>query len=309
MLDYHTGLDKLGSKIEFDNAVEQRETLEELREYIIKKYKSVYFKEIKRLFFNKYYFYYNRKTIFGIVTGCYKKKNPKATGYYPQYYINITFSGLRRYDEKLDEITKDVLYSVYAFLHTKEILYTNTAADIYLDIKAPLKNIVSLCVKKAPSVKYNKPNEEQEKININYVEKVSPTNYNKTALRGYWYNKGKRAKLKYNLTRFELKLQPKYFYKYGFSLESMEKALDKYYVLFFQNIDEKQQKIDKYSNYKYVAKRELKKLEFDKYKLKFDITAIKKFLNLLDGAYDEELLSTNDKEEEVLLEDKWFSEY
>lgn len=306
MLDYHTGLDKLGSKIEFDNAVEQRETLDELSQYILKKYKSVYFKETEGLFFNKYYFYHNRKTIFGIVTGCYKKKNPKATGYYLQYYINITFSGLKRYDEKLDEITKDVLYSVYAFLHTKEILYTNTAADIYLDIKAPLKNIVSLCIKKAPSVKYNKPNEEQEKININYVEKVSPTNYNKTALRGYWYNKGKRAQLKYNLTRFELKLQPKYFYRYGFSLEAMEKALDRYYVLFFQNIDEKQQKIDKYSNYKYVAKRELKKLEFDKYKLKFDIVAIKKFLNLLDGAYDEELLSTNDKEEEVLLEDKWF---
>lgn len=78
---------------------------------------------------------------------------------------------------------------------------------------------------------------------------------------------------------------------------------------FSKNIEEKQQKIDKYSNYKYVAKRELKKLEFDKYKLKFDIRAIKKFLNLLDGAYDEELLSTNDKEEEVLFEDEWFVEY
>ena len=36
MLDYHTGLDKLGSKIEFDNAVEQRETLDELSQYILK---------------------------------------------------------------------------------------------------------------------------------------------------------------------------------------------------------------------------------------------------------------------------------
>ena len=306
MLDYHTGLDKLGSKIECDDKLEQREILFELFEYITSKYKSVYIEKIETLSLNKYFVYHNKKTIFGIVTGCYKKKNPKISGYYLQYYINITFSGLRRYDEKLDELTKNVLYSVYAFLHTKNIEYTNNAADIYLDIKAPFENIVSLCIKKAPSVKYNKPNEEQEKININYVEKVSPTNYNKTALRGYWYNKAKRAKLKYNLTRFELKLQPKYFYRYGFSLEAMEKALDRYYVLFFQNIDEKQQKIDKYSNYKYVAKRELKKLEFDKYKLKFDITAITKFLNWLDTAYDEELLFTNDKEEDVLFEDKWF---
>ena len=51
MLDYHTGLDKLGLKIEFDNAVEQREILDELSEYILKKYKSVYFKEKKGLFF------------------------------------------------------------------------------------------------------------------------------------------------------------------------------------------------------------------------------------------------------------------
>ena len=302
MLDYHTGLDKLGSKIECDDKLEQREILFELFEYITSKYKSVYIEKIETLSLNKYFVYHNKKTIFGIVTGCYKKKNPKISGYYLQYYINITFSGLRRYDEKLDELTKNVLYSVYAFLHTKNIEYTNNAADIYLDIKAPFENIVSLCIKKAPSVKYNKPNEEQEKININYVEKVSPTNYNKTALRGYWYNKGKRAQLKYNLTRFELKLQPKYFYRYGFSLEAMEKALDRYYVLFFQNIEEKQKKIDKYSNYKYVAKRELKKLEFDKYKLKFDITAITKFLNWLDGAYDEELVI--EEKEDYLFEEE-----
>lgn len=302
MLDYHTGLDKLGLKIECDDAVDQREILEKLFEYITRKYKSVYIEKTEILSLNKYFVYHNKKTIFGMVTGCYKKKNPKAIGYYLQYYINITFSGLKRYDEKLDEITKDVLYSVYAFLHTKNIEYTNTCADIYLDIKVPLENILSLCIKKAPSVKYNKPNEEQEKININYVEKVSPTNYNKTALRGYWYNKGKRAKLKYNLTRFELKLQPKYFYRYGFSLEAMEKALDRYFVLFFQNIEEKQQKIDKYNNYKYVTKRELKKLEFDKYKLKFDITAITKFLNWLDGAYDEKLVI--EEKEDYLFEEE-----
>ncbi len=304
MSDYHTGLDKLGLRTEFDDKVEQREILEELVEYILKKYKSVYVKEIEGLFFNKYYFYHNRKTIFGIVTGCYKKKNPKASGYYLQYYLNITFSGLKRYDDKLDELTKKVLYSVYAFLHTKNIEYINIAADIYLDIKAPFENILSLCIKKAPSVKYNKPNEEQEKINIKYIENVSKTNYNKTALRGYWYNKGKRAKLKCHLTRFELKLQPKYFYRHGFSLEAMEKALDRYYVLFFEDKDKKQQKIDKYSNYKYVAKRELKKLEFDKCKLKFDISAITKFLNWLDTAYDEKLLGV--KNENNLFKDDFY---
>lgn len=304
MSDYHTGLDKLGLRTEFDDKVEQREILEELVEYILKKYKSVYVNEIEGLFFNKYYFYHNRKTIFGIVTGCYKKKNPKASGYYLQYYLNITFSGLKRYDDKLDELTKKVLYSVYAFLHTKNIEYINIAADIYLDIKAPFENILSLCIKKAPSVKYNKPNEEQEKINIKYIENVSKTNYNKTALRGYWYNKGKRAKLKCHLTRFELKLQPKYFYRHGFSLEAMEKALDRYYVLFFEDKDKKQQKIDKYSNYKYVAKRELKKLEFDKYKLKFDISAITKFLNWLDTAYDEKLLGV--KNENNLFKDDFY---
>ena len=306
MLDYHTGLDKLGLRIEFDDGVEQREILQELFVYIRKKYDSIFIKEIERFNSKKYYIYQNKKTIFGVVTGCYRKKNPKASGYYFQYYLNIEFSGLKRYDESLDEITKNVLYSVYAFLHTKNIEYINTAADIYVDIKCPIENILSLCVKKVPSVKYHKLDELQEKTNINYIEKVAEKKYNKTALRGYWNNKGKRAKLKYHLTRYELKLQPKYFYRHGFSLESMEKALDRYYVLYFKNENEKIEKIDKYSNYKHVAKRELKKLEFDKYKLKFDITAITKFLNWLDGAYDEELLLTNDKEEDVLFEDKWF---
>ena len=84
----------------------------------------------------------------------------------------------------------------------------------------------------------------------------------------------------------------------------MEKALDRYYVLFFEDKDKKQQKIDKYSNYKYVAKRELKKLEFDKYKLKFDISAITKFLNWLDTAYDEKLLGV--KNENNLFKDDFY---
>ena len=217
MLDYHTGLDKLGLRIEFDDGVEQREILQELFVYIRKKYDSIFIKEIERFNSKKYYIYQNKKTIFGIVTGCYRKKNPKASGYYFQYYLNIEFSGLKRYDESLDEITKNVLYSVYAFLHTKNIEYINTAADIYVDIKCPIENILSLCVKKVPSVKYHKLDELQEKTNINYIEKVAEKKYNKTALRGYWYNKGKRAKLKYHLTRYELKLQPKYFYRHGFS--------------------------------------------------------------------------------------------
>ena len=121
MLDYHTGLDKLGLRIEFDDGVEQREILQELFVYIRKKYDSIFIKEIERFNSKKYYIYQNKKTIFGVVTGCYRKKNPKASGYYFQYYLNIEFSGLKRYDESLDEITKNVLYSVYAFLHTKNI--------------------------------------------------------------------------------------------------------------------------------------------------------------------------------------------
>lgn len=305
MLDYHTGLDKLGLRIEFDAAVEQREMILELFEYITKKYKSIYIGKIESPSLNEYYIYHNKKTIFGAISGCYRKKNPKASGYYLQYYLNITFAGLKRYDDALDELTKNVLYSIYAFLHTKNIEYINTAADVYLDIKCPIDNVLSLCVKKAASVKYYKLNEVQEKTNINYIEKVAEKKYNKTALRGYWYNKAKRAKLKYHLTRFELKLQPKYFYRYGFSLEAMEKALDRYLILYFDNVDEKQQKIDKYSRYNHVAKRELKKLEFDKYKLKFDIKAITKFLNWIDSAYDEDLIfekEDNSFKDEILLD-------
>ena len=76
--------------------------------------------------------------------------------------------------------------------------------------------------------------------------------------------------------------------------------------LYFKNENEKIEKIDKYSNYKHVAKRELKKLEFDKYKLKFDITAIKTFLNWLDSAYDEDLICEKQDEQ---FEDEWFVEY
>lgn len=295
MVNHHIGIDNIGIKVVSYEALEQRIISEELMDYIDEKYNLKYKKRYTRFASIEQQRYYKRRILFGIVTGCYRIKNPYGIGFIFQYYINIKFAGLKSYNEDLDKLTKNILYSVFAFLHTREIDYTITSTDIYIDMMCPFENILGLCVKKAPSVNYYELNKEQEKINLNYIEEIQKKNWNLATQRAYWYDKGKKAELSYSLTRFELKLQPKYFYRYGFNIESIQMALNRYYILYFKNIKEKQEIIDKYENYKHIANREIKRLKLNKYKLEFDILTIKKFFAWLDSAYDEELGNNFDK--------------
>ena len=70
-----------------------------------------------------------------------------------------------------------------------------------------------------------------------------------------------------------------YFNTYGFNIEAIEKALDRYYVMYFEDIAEKNFVIEEYNRYQTVRKREFKKLRFNDYRLYADMSYIKDFIN------------------------------
>lgn len=126
----------------------------------------------------------------------------------------------------------------------------------------------------------------QAYTNTTYIEKIPSKNLEKAVLRAYTYNKSLKERLSKHITRFELKLQPKYFHKYSFNITSIEKALSRYYVMYFKNSHEKTRIIEAYERYQLFRKREIDRLNLEKYRLNPDITKIKSFL--------EQLLNIND---------------
>ncbi len=85
----------------------------------------------------------------------------------------------------------------------------------------------------------------------------------KALLRSYVYDKGAKEGLCAPITRFELKLQSKYFSKYGFRIDNIQKALNRYHVMYFPDIADKCKKIEEYRSYKRVYKRERERLGLD----------------------------------------------
>jgi len=114
-----------------------------------------------------------------------------------------------------------------------------------------------------------------------YIEKIERNKLTKAVLRAYTYDKRHKELLPYDITRFEIKLQAKYFNKHGFSIESIEKTLDRYHVMYFENLLEKYTIMTIYDKYKTVQKREICRLGLEQYRIYADMDYISDFIDLI----------------------------
>lgn len=190
-----------------------------------------------------------------------------AKGYYindtsfnPEYYyINISFYGLKRYNKVKDDASLLLVRTITAFLNTYNIDFKLTELDIAMDIPSPINNILAVCVRRSPNIQYYQLGDidsDGKKIQKDggtyYMENQSSSKQKKSAMsRAYLYNKRQKELTKYtrdigfDLTRFELKLQKRWFVKNEFGTISIYKALGKYAVLEFTNIKQKKLLIQK----------------------------------------------------------------
>ena len=196
-----------------------------------------------------------------------------AKGYYENstngynmdyYYININFYGLKRYHETKDDASKLLVRTIAAFLNTNTIYFGLTELDIAMDIRSKINKILAVCIKRSANVEYfelgdidEDGNAIQENEGTYNIEKFESFKSKKNAMSGaYLYDKRKKELEKFNhdigleLTRFEVKLQKRYFVKNEYGTGVMYKTLDKYAVLEFEDIKQKEILIQKYNNAK-----------------------------------------------------------
>lgn len=303
-MEHNTYIDTIGIQVDLDSKDEQKELLNSMYVYL-KKNNKLYIehedkvvKKGRRTIVNKeVYIRYKGKTMATIRTGSFRSGSYFRNDFKDMFYINITFAGLKSYNEKLDEVSISTLFSIVGYLNTRMIRLKLTELDIVIDTKCAFEYILALCVKKSSRTKYFTFSDRQPCIGTTYIEKIEKKKLNSTYYRAYSYDKRKKERevkkhyIKYDITRFELKIQNRYFHKYGFDLNVIEKVLDKYYVMYFKDKDVR---VDKIQQLRALERRKLRdirardyeKLELENYRIYPDMRYISGFIESLLNTYD-----------------------
>jgi hypothetical protein len=143
-----------------------------------------------------------------------------------------------------------------------------------------IDNVLVICTTKLPRTEYYSLNDSFYNGDSVYIEKFTKNKLDYYSQRAYVYNKAKKENLKYPLTRFELKLQ-KSFFKNDLDFETIVNAINRYTVMYFKNIYEKNIIIDRYYSYSRIGKRDTERMGLDRYRLKPDVVKIERFIDNL----------------------------
>ncbi len=242
-------------------------------------------------FIREYQAYSNNVVIASIRAGSYSIKNPLTSMVVTTYYITMEFAGLSSYHELLNTVTRGVLLKLVAYCNSRNITFKLTGCDIAIDMFTKFDNVLALCTKKSPKTAYWIAGELQFYDTTTYIENIPYSKLEQAVQRAYLYDKALKDGLAYPLTRFEVKLQPKFFNKNKENIIlGIANALDKYHVMYVPNKRDKQYLIEQYNANHKLGQRGIKKLGLDKYRCHPDITAVVAFINQLFTVQEDDLL-------------------
>ena len=278
---YKTVIDSVGVRIECNSAIEQREILSNLLEYagssnpsFFISYKDYIINPVTGAFNREYFIYSHSKALASITTMSSQVGKGRVQ---TVFFIKIVFAGIKSYHELTDNLSLLCMLSIASWLSANGYILALTELDIAIDIfESSFDNVMGLCVKRVPNVKYYEPDEEQTYDQTAYIEKINLKRKEHVSSRAYTYNKQFKEELDESIVRFELKLQPSWFNNKKTSnfyelLLSIFAALDKYAVMYFEDINAKsfiaQQYTDIINSDIKNKSRKLKGLELDSYRL------------------------------------------
>jgi len=288
MFNPETNIDTVALQMDFYNAEEQRIKLNLLCKWIVNRQLSrleVVSKNSSKIM--KYDLYCKTK-IATIHSGATRVRD-KFTGKFKKlYYIRIRFAGLKSFDNSNDAISINCLMTICAYLNTTGTTFRLSELDIAIDVLCPFENILVCCTKESANVPYNPLGYTQyfQKVPTTYIENYADRLKKRNAvLRAYVYNKGAKENLPVTITRFELKLQNRFFINNPFNITSIMNTMNRYSVMYFENLNDKYNKINQYHNYVKVTSREINRLNFNQYRLFPDSTVLNEFIYQVNSVY------------------------
>lgn len=232
------------------------------------------------------------------------------------YYVSINFYGLKRHIKDLDEKSELLLKNVMAFINKdKSLVPMISQLDICMDMPYKINNTVIVPINRKSRKKYhdlgkcdNVGNRIQMYKGTFYVEKFTRHDdkkwftekekllaeirkrRNNVQKRAYLYDKRKQLidksnyNLGYSLTRFEMKLQNRYFLNNKVSIEAFLRELKDYKVLYFEDLKEKDNFTKKYNKANSNKERTelIEKASLFAITIKTNLSNIDKFIRMID---------------------------
>jgi len=270
-MKYTTEIDTIRIQVDYTTENEQKDLLFFLKEYAQNLGLHIDSKDYTAG--EEYFIYANNSKLEGVFGA-----GSKANGYGMQYYVSIKFSGLKTYSNLLDVVSKEYLLRICAFLNTRGISFKLTELDLCIDTACAYEHIWAICTTRPPRKTYDDFHDYQNVDSITNIEKIPSPRSEKAFFSTCVYDKREKENLPFNLTRFEIKLRPKYVNKYNFDTATIAKAFSKYYLMYFESIEEKCSTINAYNTYQTVRRRERKILGLDRYRLHADMGYIDNFI-------------------------------
>jgi len=282
-MQYSLWFDRLVLQANLRNEEVQKEILAKLIHSLQAKFKFLTIKSDvnKNEFINYHNVFTAGKKIFDIKTGIYLTGNYKSKTRIKVYYISIEFAGTRQYT-KFDIIAHNCLQQVCGFLNSHGCSFFFTGMDVCLDMECPFYRAYVFCNKKASGIKYYKVDDPQPYATTRYIEKYNKT-HKRVMRRSYLYDKVIIRDMKeVHITRFEIKLQARYFNKTRHDTNTIMANLDRYHILYFPTADDKIAAIERYrANEATIRRRDLHKLDLERYRIKPDIKELMEYLERL----------------------------
>ena len=276
-MTYSTEIDTVSIQIDC-SSLEVQQGISFMISRAVTEYNKVYIKD--NAYTKQRDILFNRNRLGTIRLGINPIWNKFTRQYDMNYYVAVSFCGLKSHIEILDNLSNGCLFAVCGILNTFNFNYVFTELDVCLDMNTKMDNILAICTTKLPRTEYHFLNNSFYNGDTVYIEKISKDRINYNSQRAYLYNKAKKENLQYPLTRFELKLQ-KSFFKNDLDFETIVNALNRYTVMFFPTIYEKIRIVDKYNSYSRISRRDIDRIGLDRYRLKPDVVKIERFIDNL----------------------------
>jgi hypothetical protein len=287
-MEHETNIDTVALQLDFEKAVDQRNKLSLLCQWVTIRGLGRLEQDRSSKYVIKYDVYFGGSIIFTIHSGFTRKAHGLTGESEGFYYIRIRFAGLKSHKQRQDEATFNALMTICAFLNTTRSKFRIVELDVAIDTFCNFDNILAICVNKSGGTTYNEIGHKQYykgSIPTTYIEKYrNEQEANNAVLRAYLYNKSAKEGLYSSITRFELKLQNRFFLQYGFSEKSIMEAINRYYVMFFDSIQKKTQYIHILNNFKSTPK-EMEILGLNRFRLFADKNVVKEFIRLVNSVY------------------------
>ena len=277
MMTYSTEIDTLSIQIDC-SSLEEQQGISFMLCRAVTEYNKVYISD--NIFTKEREILFNNNRLGKIRLGMNPIWNKSDRQHYMNYYITVSFYGLKSHIGILDNLSIGCLFAVCGILNTFSIEYVFTELDVCLDISAKIDSVLAICTSKLPRTEYHLVNNSFYSGDTVYIEKISKDKISHNSQRAYVYNKAKKENLNYPLTRFELKLQ-KSFFKKELDFETIVNALNRYTVMYFQNIYEKNMIVDKYNSYSRISRRDIERMGLERHRLRPDVVKIERFINNL----------------------------